>query len=51
MDQKMSLSSQKLEFEKEIADLTKKFTTMIRYIEDKNFDKQQELKTENANLV
>jgi hypothetical protein len=51
MDQKMSLSSQKLDFEKEIVEITKKFTTMIRDMDDKNFNKQQELKSENANLT
>jgi len=47
----MSLSSQKLDFEKEIVEITKKFTTMIRDMDDKNFNKQQELKSENANLT
>jgi len=51
MEQKMSLSSQKLDFEREIADLTKKFTTIIRDMDDKNFIKQQELKSENAFLT
>jgi len=47
----MSLSSQKLDFEKEIVELTKKFTTMIRDMDDKNFIRQQELKSENASLT
>jgi hypothetical protein len=34
MDQKILLSSQKLDFEKEISELTKKFTTIIRENED-----------------
>lgn len=47
----MSLSSQKLNFEKEIAELTKKFTTMMKEVDDKNFIKQQELTSENAILT
>lgn len=39
MEQKMSLSCQKLDFEKEISELTKKFTSIIRENENKNFNK------------
>lgn len=47
----MSLSTQKLDFEREIAEITKKFTTIIRENENRNFIQQQDLKTENSNLV
>jgi len=47
----MVLSSQKLDFEKEIADVTKKLTITIREIENKNFIKKQELSSENAKLI
>lgn len=47
----MSLSEQKLNFEKEIAELTKKFTSMMKEVDDKNFVKQQELSSENAMLT
>lgn len=47
----MELSSQKLNFEKEIADVTKKLTITIRDIENKNFIKKQELSSENAKLI
>jgi 5-methylcytosine-specific restriction endonuclease McrBC regulatory subunit McrC len=50
MDKKMSLSKQKLDFEKEIAEITKKFTSIIRENENKNFIKQNELKSENGNV-
>jgi tRNA G10 N-methylase Trm11 len=50
MEQKMLLSAQKLDFEKEIAEITKKFTSMIRDMEDKNFAKQHDLKSENSFL-
>lgn len=51
MNQKMSLSTQKLDFEREIAEMTKKFTSIIRENENKNFNKQQELTSENNLLI
>jgi len=51
LDHKMELSSQKLVYEKEIADTTKKLTISIREIENKNFIKKQELSSENAKLI
>jgi hypothetical protein len=51
MDQKMALSTQKLDFEREIAEITKKFTSIIRENENRNFIQQQDLKIENSNLV
>lgn len=51
MDQKLQISSQKLNYEKEIAAITKKFTTLLRENENIQFKNQHELKFENTDLI
>lgn len=43
LDKKMSLSQQKVEFEKEITEITQKFTKILRESENKHFEITKDL--------